>query len=577
MWRSIAARSTQVARNFHAAKKVQSTLIFPHSSSKPSLYQIPRAFSHLSATDPGNETDLSSPSFSQNEYTQMDPPSTENSDIVENDDTQIDNENDDTQIDNSMLFSENGGIQLDNLSAEEGEAEPEVYEIDMEKLENVLSLLQSSVDDSVESTLESFDLDLHEEFVVKVLETPQVLGENLIGFFKWVMKQPDFKVTTSVVDALVRAVCGSMRKKDAYALWDLVKEIGEKENGLLNVESLNELIALFSKLGKGKAAFEVFNKFGDFGCDANEETYYFTIEALCRRSIFDWACSVCEKMIDTGSLPDTEKVGKIISWLCKGSKAKEAHLVYMLAKEKNKYPPQSSVNFLISSLCQKDGTVNLALGMLDDFSGEGRKYAIKPFSSVIHSLCRMKNVDGTKALLSKMISEGPAPGNAVFNSIINGYSKAGDMQQAMEMMSLMESRGLRPDVYSYTVIMSGYANGGQMKEACEILSEAKKKHSRLSPVTYHTLIRGYCKLEEFDNALTLLNEMKDAGVQPNVDEYNKLIQSLCLKAVDWKTAEKLLEEMKEKGLHLNGITQALIRAVKELEEGVDDGVASIEA
>lgn len=98
------------------------------------------------------------------------------------------------------------------------------------------------------------------------------------------------------------------------------------------------------------------------------------------------------------------------------------------------------------------------------------------------------------------------------------------------------------------------------------MAEAKKKHSNLSPMTYHTLIRGYCKLEEFDKALKLLDEMKEHGVQPNADEYNKLIQSLCLKALDWGKAEKLLKEMKENGLHLNGITKGLIKAVKEMEE-----------
>lgn len=169
-------------------------------------------------------------------------------------------------------------------------------------------------------------------------------------------------------------------------------------------------------------------------------------------------------------------------------------------------------------------------------------------------------------MVFKMIAEGPPPGNAVFNSVISGYSKAGDLGEAIQIKKLMESRGLKPDVYTYTVMMSGYTNGGQMEEACKLLSEAKKKHSKLTPVTYHTLIRGYCKLEEFDKALKLLAEMKDFDVQPNVDEYNKLIQSLCLKALDWETAEKLLEEMKEKGLHLNGITKGLIRAVKEMEE-----------
>ncbi|XVE78839.1 hypothetical protein DITRI_Ditri14bG0010400 [Diplodiscus trichospermus] len=363
----------------------------------------------------------------------------------------------------------------------------------------------------------------------------------------------------SVVDSLVKVICNDLRKKNAYDLWDLIKESGEKENGVLTVDALNELIALFSKLGKGKAAMEAFDKFGDLGCVLNEETYYFTIEVLCRRSIYDLAWSVCEKMLDGESLPDGKQVGKIISWFCKGGKAKDAHTVYLLAEQKNKKLPQSSVNFLVSSLCKKDETVKLALEMLDGFSGEARKYAIKPFSSAVRGLCR-----------------GPPPGNAVFNSVVNGYSKAGDMDKAKEVIKLMEDRGLKPDVYTYTVVMSGYANGGQMDEACQVLSEAKEKHTKLSPVTYHTLVRGYCKIEEFDKALKLLNEMKDFGVRPHVDEYNKLIQSLCLKALDWQTAEKLLDEMKENGLYLNGITRGLIKAVKELEaEAVDSGEAPI--
>lgn len=495
----------------------------------------------------------------------------------------------------SQALGENGNCQIENFApesadigtldqlsgglVEEGEGGKEeggAYEIDSEKLEDVLSLLQSSFDESLESNLDSLGLDLHEEFVVKVLETPLVLGDNLIRFFKWAIQEPDVNVTTHVIDVLVQAICSDLRKKDAYALWDLVREVAEKRNVVLNLEILNRLIALFSKLGKGKAALEVFNKFGDFGCVPDSETYYYTIEALSRRSFFDWAWSVCEQMINAEALPDSEKVGKIIKWFCKGSRASDAHMVYMLAKEKNKYPPQSAVNFLISLLSQKDETVKLSLNMLDSFSGETRKYAIKPFSSVIRSLCRIKDFDGVKVLLTKMIDEGPPPGNALFNSIINGYSKCGDMKEAIEMKNLMERRGLKPDLFTYTVIMSGYASSGQMEEACKILSEAKKKHSKLSPVTYHTLIRGYCKLEQFDKALELLAEMKDFGVQPNVDEYNKLIQSLCLKALDWETAEKLMEKM-EDGRNLNGITRGLIRAVKELEGEGFEKEASVDA
>ncbi|KDO81591.1 hypothetical protein CISIN_1g0426091mg, partial [Citrus sinensis] len=155
MWRSIAAGSRLVARNFGVAtEKVHCSqtlsLNISRSLSKPSLYRSSRFLSESPAANPKDEssfspeTDFSSRSFGENEYAQMDP----SADAVES-------------------------------------KEEEAYEIDGDKLENVLSLLQSSVDGYLESSLDSFELDLHEDFVLKVLETPLVLGENLVCFFKW--------------------------------------------------------------------------------------------------------------------------------------------------------------------------------------------------------------------------------------------------------------------------------------------------------------------------------------------------------------------------------------------------------
>ncbi|XXG62107.1 hypothetical protein AAC387_Pa05g0540 [Persea americana] len=460
-----------------------------------------------------------------------------------------------------------GGELKDTFISEEAAEEivSEVPEVDMEQVENVLSVLQSSSDVPLGSSLDELGLDISEEFAVRVIQTPQVLGENLIGFFRWASKKPEFLISSRVIDCLVQAISVGCRKREVYAFWDLVKEIGEKEKGLLNTEILNGLISLFWKLRKGKAGLEVFNKFDEFGCKHDSDSYYLTVEALFTRSMFDSAGSVCEKMLNSGELPNGEKIGKVIVGLCKGSNMRDAHSVYLMAKEKHKYPPKSSFNFLINKLSGDNGTVHLAAELLENFSGESRKYAIKPFTSVIRGLCRMQDVKEAKKLLFKMIDDGPPPGNAAFNFVITGLCKAGEMDEAILLMKAMESRGLRPDLYTYSVIMSGFASGGQMDDASRIFSEAKKTHSKLCPVIYHTLIRGYCKIEEFDKALKYLGEMKDCGVQPNADEYNKLIQSLCLKALDWHTAEKLLEDMKEKGLYLNTITRGLIRAIKELE------------
>ncbi|XP_073000389.1 small ribosomal subunit protein mS80 (rPPR6) [Typha latifolia] len=449
-----------------------------------------------------------------------------------------------------------------------------------------------NVDEEVESIRETLEcpgtdfersftklwFNFNEEVLSKVLNTTVCSSEKLVPFFRLVSSTYESVKTPRTVGDLVSAVSNSaeLTKKEAYMLWDFIKEIGS-EKGLANTDTLNKLISMFCNLGKAKAGLEVFDKFDEFGCSPDGDTYCFTIEALGKRSMIDAAWAICEKMLNSGCLPDSEKTGKIISFFCKGKKVKEAHLVYLMAMEKKISVPRSVLDFLVGALSRNDETIHAALELLEDYQGEALKYANNSFGSVVHGLCRIKDLKEAKKLLLRMVNLGPAPGNAVFNYVITAFSKEGEMEDAKSLIKVMESRGLRADVYTYSVIMSGFAKGGLMDEAYEIFREAKKRHPKLSPVTYHILIRGYCKLEEFQKALECLKEMKEDELQPNTNEYNNLIQSLCLKAMDWRTSEKLLEEMKESGLYLKGITRSLIAAVKEIEEEEIHSIDRVEA
>ncbi|KAI6684336.1 hypothetical protein NL676_030249 [Syzygium grande] len=251
------------------------------------------------------------------------------------------------------LGADAGGRMVGDVAAEGeedvgggegGGGAEEAVEIDPEQLERVLSLLQSTADGSLESTLDEMRLALHPQFVISVLETPLLVGDNVLRFFRWASsKHSDFEVTTPVLRALVRCICGGggvggggdLRRRDVYALWDLIKEVGEKGSGVVDAAVLNPLMAALSRLGKGKAALEVLDRFDEFRCVPDVMSYYFAVEALCRRSMNDLAWSVCERMLNAGRLPDGDKVGKIISWLCKGKKAECAYSVYLAAKEGN--------------------------------------------------------------------------------------------------------------------------------------------------------------------------------------------------------------------------------------------------
>ncbi|KAL9687368.1 hypothetical protein QQ045_031768 [Rhodiola kirilowii] len=117
------------------------------------------------------------------------------------------------------------------------EGEEAVGSDDVNKHMSMVSLLRSTTDLSLESALSEMELDLDESFVASVLETELIPGGNLLGFFNWVRKNPKFTLTSRVLEALVKSISVQMRKKDAYAVWDMVKEIGEKDKGVLNVFS----------------------------------------------------------------------------------------------------------------------------------------------------------------------------------------------------------------------------------------------------------------------------------------------------------------------------------------------------
>ncbi|XP_009780455.1 small ribosomal subunit protein mS80 (rPPR6)-like [Nicotiana sylvestris] len=233
----------------------------------------------------------------------------------------------------------------------------------------------------------------------------------------------------------------------------------------------------------------------------------------------------------------------------------------MLAKEKTIDLPVPPIKLLISSLDHKDENVTFALET--DYKDEyiqGARYFLDDLYGEwmpAHKACRgndattrekllPEDIKEAKELLLDLIDAGPPPRRVLFNKVIHGLAKIGEMGEAMKLLKVMKNRGFTPNMYAYSAITSCYVKEGQMEEACKILDEIKNKHSKLSPDTYHTVNWGYCKNEECDKALAmeLLREM-EFGVAPSADEHNKLMQSLCPTAFDWRTTEKVVELMKE--------------------------------
>ena len=186
---------------------------------------------------------------------------------------------------------------------------------------------------------------------------------------------------------------------------------------------------------------EVFNKFDDFGCVRDGDTYYLTILALGKRTWADTAWGICEKMLASKCFPDNEKVGKIIRFFCICGKVKDAHIVFSMAKENEKCPPISYLGCLAYPLASEDDTVLKALELLEEYFEDPQTHASWPFGSVIHGLCRINDTEKAKKLLNRMLSADLSPGKTVFNFVITALSKAGKMEEAVAQLKVMRSIG----------------------------------------------------------------------------------------------------------------------------------------
>lgn len=161
----------------------------------------------------------------------------------------------------------------------------------------------------------------------------------------------------------------------------MIKNIGHNESELLNEWHLHQIIISFSNLGQGKAALDVFNNFELLGVVPNEDTYYFTIKALCRTSVgytskdYRHACYLYKKMLDGGCLPTTERIGDILCWLCARGMVEEAYDVYQHAKEKE-IRSMNWFDFLVECLCQEIEPLPTAFDMLNDIPEEEREQLI---------------------------------------------------------------------------------------------------------------------------------------------------------------------------------------------------------
>jgi len=184
-----------------------------------------------------------------------------------------------------------------------------------------MSLLSNHTPEEHRYHLHLTNLLHHQNYLLKVIETScqtilvetlKVPPQNLLHFIKKVWKNNKGMISTHALESLIESICSKLhtefdpqlRKNCIFSLCYVLKHIGKDQSGLVNTRILNRIIEYFSIMkGQGEFALEVFHSFDDiFECVPNQDTYYFTLQALLSSTTYSsdmiqQAASICQKMM----------------------------------------------------------------------------------------------------------------------------------------------------------------------------------------------------------------------------------------------------------------------------------------
>ncbi|XP_056688304.1 uncharacterized protein [Spinacia oleracea] len=296
--------------------------------------------------------------------------------------------------------------------------------VEFEKLLSLFTNNSVSVDSILESR-DNWDVLLNIDFFCRMITHPpeELSYFDQFKYFEWALSRDDFEMSDLLLDGityiLTRPVltrpepcmawlCESDKrwlnlswnlvKSNIYTLGGvvaklrnkLIENLGEDKSnryGIVTTRILNKLINAFGYYGDDKSGIEILNKFPDFRCCPDLNTYSNVVFCAGGCKSEAWEFQVCQKMVEClqdgieRDSVDDDSVSWIIDLYCKLDKPKLAYAIYVAAKEKT---PPESFNQLIHCLSKHDETLRLADDMLAELSScEARENATSAFSSVI--------------------------------------------------------------------------------------------------------------------------------------------------------------------------------------------------
>ncbi|KAL4580484.1 hypothetical protein LXL04_016679 [Taraxacum kok-saghyz] len=233
-------------------------------------------------------------------------------------------------------------------------------------------------------------------------------------------------------------------------------------------------------------------------------------------------------MPNYSSWPTPKTFNFVLNLLVNTKQFDVIHEVYMGAGKLGVEVDACCLNIMIKGLC-KNGKINDALQVFDEFPKQNCKPNVRTFSTLMHGLCSLGRVEEAFSLLQKMETEGIEPDAISINILISGLRKNGRVEESIHLFDRMLLKGCEPIPSTYQEVLYALLDCRKYIEAMNLAKNMSSKKMVISFESYNLMISGLCEEKIVEDIEIVLKQMIENGFLPKLSMWKQIVQCILEK------------------------------------------------
>lgn len=348
---------------------------------------------------------------------------------------------------------------------------------------------------------------------------------------------------------------------DTAELWlNKMFHAGVKPNSV----TYTTLISGCEQLGDVERAERLFASMLQEGCEPNEQTHNAMMSAYVRSGDIQSAERWLQGLLSFPShvRPNAMSFNTLIHAYTRRHEFDKAGYWFAQLMNAGLMPTQSTICALVDFFVDKgdEGMMVNLRGITDSWL----EVSDLSYNTIIKACARRGDAEQAEKVLKHMLEEGHVCSLSTYNAMIHACTQTGDIARAERYFRLMGENNVAPDSITFNTVINSCATAGDAVRAQHWLLEMIDAEVLPNEVTYGTICKAYARQGKPDAVKFMIDALEESSFPLNEYFYASWISAFgAARPPDMEGAEAAFALMVEKGLKIQNVKRALIRAVGE--------------